>query len=316
MLVLFGVVPVVVAFFVALSFLGQQEAPPPPEDPEIVVEKEAPPPPPEPEYRVVLSAARDLPVGTLIGRGDLRRLDLDISVAPGEFIALEEDASLRDYYGFAAREAVPAGTPIARAALIGPHQNGFLATVLRPGTRAVTIRVGQATSRAGLVDPGDRVDVILSAELRVGEQSPEVFARTIVEDVRVVGVDNRVAGAAPGDPTITTVTLEVSPPDGDRLVLAGHEGQLSISVRALVPADQHAPSEAVAMREVLLGARTGGALEELESRLRGEIMDVEERLLMEMEESAEPPVDTVRIYRGGESVEEVVFTRTPSGEDW
>ena len=312
MLVVFGVVPVVAAFFVALSFLGKQEVQTQPAPVEQVVEEEPPPP----EIRTVLAAARELPVGTLVGDGDLDELVLELSALEAGYVVVSDDSNARTYRGYAVRQALPPGTPITRSALVGPGQKGFLAAVLRPGTRAVTIRVGAATSQAGLIDPGDRVDVILSAELKVDEQERKVYARTIVEDVRIVAVDHRVNDEEPEQTEVLTATLEVSPPDGDRLVVAEHEGRLSLAVRSLTAVARPPPSEAVALREVLLASEPvsfdADVLEELEDRLLVEIAETEERLRMAREDAV-PALDTVRIYRGGGPVEEVVFERvTPA----
>ena len=319
MLVLFGVVPVVAAFFVALSFLGEQEVEPQSVQVPPIVEEEEPPPP---ETRTVLAAARDLPVGTLLGEDDLSELALEVSAVESGYIVSSDDSNTRSYRGYAVRKALAGGVAITRSALVGPGQKGFLATVLRPGTRAVTVRVGPATSQAGLIDPGDRVDVILSAELKIDEQEVKVFARTIVEDVRVVAVDNRVNGEEPENIEVITATIEVLPPDGDRLVLAEHEGRLSLAVRSLVSVAGQPASEAVALPEVLLASEPDSfdsdALEELEYRLLAEIAESENRLresLEPMEEPTEPPLDTVRIFRGAESVEEVVFERVSPPSD-
>ena len=308
MLVLFGVVPVVAAFFVALSFLGQQEV----ESPQVAVQPVVDEAPPPPETRLVLAAARDLSVGTLIGGGDLSELELEVSALESEHILVDDASDARTFRGYAVRQEISNGTPLTRSTLVGPGQRGFLAAVLRPGTRAVTVRVGPATSRAGLIDPGDRVDVVLSAELRVSEQELKVFARTIVEDVRVVAVDHRLNGEEPEHTEVVTATLEVSPSDGDRLVLAEHEGTLSLAVRSLAPSERLSRNEPVALREVLLATDSVsfdiGTMEEMEGRLLSEIAGSEERMRRAME-SAEPVLDTVRIIRGDQSVEEVVFER-------
>ena len=314
MLVLFGVVPVVAAFFVALSFLGQQEVEAPPAAVEPLADAEPPPP----ETSTVLAAARDLPVGTLVGGGDLSEIELEVSAIESEHVLVDNDSNVRTYRGYAVRTALSSGMPLTRSALIGPGQKGFLAAVLRPGARAVTVRVGSATGQAGLIDPGDRVDVILSAELEVDEQELTVFARTIVEDVRVVAVDHRLNGEDPERPEVITATLEVSPPDGDRLVLAEHEGSLSLAVRSLVAVAGQPRSEAVALREVLLAsepdALDANALRELEDRLLAEMMASEDRLWDAIEAgdaaaTPEPVLDTVRIYRGVEPAQEVTFER-------
>ena len=348
MLVLFGVVPVVVAFFVALSFLGKQEVEPPP--PQVEGQPSVEEEPPPPETRTVLSASRALPIGTLIGEGDLEALELEASEVGSEQILVDGDSSARELRGHAVRRALAAGEPISRSALVGPGQKGFLAAVLRPGTRAVTVRVGQATSQAGLIDPGDRVDVILSAELRVDGQESRVFARTIVRDARVVAVDQRLNGEEAERSELVTATLEVSPPDGDRLVLAEHEGRIALAVRSLAAMEGVPPGEAVVLQDILLPPELI-ALSEERQRREGELQDLtirtqladsreqlrnassEERrglereqgalsLMLQVAESrdqlraarkrAGTTLDTVRIYRGVEPAQEVVFER-PAG---
>ena len=339
MLVLFGVLPVVAAFFVALSFLGEQEVEPTQAEVKPVTE-EAPPPPPEPpETRQVFAAARAMPAGTLIGEDDLIKLELDPDavrkehiIVPNE-VVLEEivpgEQAIHPLRGHVVREALAEGAPLTRSAVVGPGQRGFLAAVLRPGARAVTIRVGPATSHAGLIDPGDRVDVILSAELAVDGGDRSVFARTIVEDVRVVAIDRQIGSGAdsPGGgedgeierTEMMTATLEASPAQGDRLVLGEHEGRLSLAVRSLAAvtvAQNASEAEAVDLREMLLSSPEFTASEERLRRaqelndlsIRTQIVESKKQLRAAVESGA-TKLDAVRIFRGSEPPEEVVFER-------
>ena len=304
LIVLFGVVPVVAAFFAALYFL-KDEASNPAEAKAVPAVAKAPPAPEPPERRKVLAAARALPVGTLIGEEDLTKLALDLEAVRKGHILVEdrdedgdEDEAADLLRGYAVRESLRSGEALVWSSVVGPGQRGFLAAVLRPGTRAVTIRVGPATSHAGLIDPGDRVDVILSAELQATERERSVLARTIVEDVRVVAVDRRVGNGAgssggaaesPGDAAgaerteMITATLEVSPAQGDRLVLGEHEGKLSLAVRSLAASAPRISDAAVELRDLLLSPESvdAGALED---RLREELALMEERLQAEEEE--------------------------------
>lgn len=336
MLVLFGVLPVVAAFFVALQFLGDPEPEPEPERVEAAPADEGPPPEP-PETRKVLAAARALPVRTLLGKDDLTGLEFDPAaveedyediyvVATGETTADELRKKLR---GYAVRQAIAEGAPLTHSAVVGPRQKGFLTAVLRPGARAVTIRVGPATSHAGLIDPGDRVDVILSAELAVDGGERSVQARTIVEDVRVVAIDDRPGSAADWvvggvdekveRTEIMTATLEASPVQADRLVLGGHEGSLSLAVRSLVDAqvsDKAPAGEAVDLREMLLSSSEYSASEARRRRaqvlndlsVRTQIVESKEQLQAATQRGA-TSTETVRIFRGSEPAEEVVFER-------
>lgn len=331
MLVLFGVLPVVVAFFFALSYLEEQEQEQ--QQAEVTPVVEEPPEPEPPPMREVLAAARALPMGTLIGKDDLTTLVLaPDAVRADHFVAddaVSADALAGMPRGHAVREAIAEGVPLLRSAIVGPRQKGFLATVLKPGSRAVTIRVGPATSHAGLIDPGDRVDVILTAELAVGEGERSTVARTIVEDVRVVAIDHRlgtveepVAGeseAGSVEPAaFVTATLEALPPQADRLVLGEHEGRLSLVVRSLAVAQDSdaAPAVAVDLREILLTptefsaseARLQRARQLEDLTVRTQIVESKEQHRAAVEASADR-LQAVKVFRGTEPAEEVVFKR-------
>ena len=324
MLVLFGLLPVVAAFFVALSFLGEEE--PGPTQVEVAPVAEEPPPEPESPAQEVLVATRALPVGTLLEEDSLARRSLGSDPVDAEHFVAVDDTSSQALRGHVVREAIAAGAPLTRSAVLGPRQQGFLATVLKPGFRAVTIRVGPATSHAGLVDPGDRVDVILSAEVALDGGDRSAFARTVVEDVRVVAIDRRPGtGAEPAEggedaerTEIVTATLEASPAQGDRLVLGEREGTLSLAVRSLTAAEDPtdtAPS-AVDLREMLLSsaefsaseARVARARELNDIAVRRQIFEEREQLRAAIDGSADR-LQAVRIFRGTEPAEEVVFKR-------
>ena len=343
LIVLFGVVPVVAAFFAALSFIEGKAI-----EPVAAVAEDVPPPPAPPEERKVFAAARELPVGTLIGEGDLTAVALKATAVRRDHVVVDDDdeaaAARDDLRGYAVRKALASGEVFVRSAVVAPGQRGFLAAVLRPGSRAVTIQVGPATSHAGLIDPGDRVDVILSAEVQSTDRERSVLARTIVEDVRVVAVDHRVGNgleAPGGDPgasgadgglvrtEMITATLEVSPEQGDRLVLGEHEGKLSLAVRSLAVAARRASSPAVELNELMLSPNVeppppplppeaNDNADALEERLRAELAALEERLRARREDEPPPktvappakgdaPLTTVRVFRGNHPAEEVLF---------
>ena len=327
MLVLFGVLPVVVAFFVALSFLEEQEIESPPIAKVPAVEEEPPPPP---ETRKVFAAVRALPVGTLLGKDDLIPIELELAVLDEEEYLLvaktgidgtTEGTTKAGLRGYAVREAIAEGAPLTQASVVGPRQKGFLATVLRPGARAVTIRVGAATSHAGLIDPGDLVDVILSAELGIHGGERVVFARTVAEDVRVVAIDRRVdrKDREVERGSMTTATLEASPAQADRLVLGEHEGRLSLAVRSLVDAtvaENAKQSDAVELREMLLSSPDFTAskarlrrVEELgDLSMRQQLIESRAQLRAAMEADARK-LDRIRVFRGTAPAEVVEFER-------
>jgi len=252
---LLGVVPMIGAVFVMRFFLPTAE----PERTPAPVQQAAPAPVIEeaPEEVMVLAAARALPVGTLLADEHLSEVGIGEDLVRRWHIETED----LDYdelpYGYVVREALAAGAPVVWSSLVGPRQRGFLAAVLRPGMRAITVRLGAGTRHSGLVDPGDRVDVVLTASSRDGGRE-NVLARTILEDVRVVAVDRRIGtGSSDGGgeverTEIATATLEVLPSQTGVLALGELEGELSLAVRPLAASGAAAePGDAVDMRSLL-----------------------------------------------------------------
>ena len=258
--------------------------------------KPAPAPKPKKEARKILAAARDLPVGTLLRGEDLTGVELPKEEVRRAHVVVKDASTVESLRGHAVREAIAEGAPLIRSAVVAPGQRGFLAAVLAPGTRAATIQLGAGTSHAGLIDPGDRVDVILTARMRLDDKTESVFTRTILENVRVVAVDRQVDAGAGSDgkevkrAKIVTATLEVSPDQAGLLALGEHEGTLALVVRpiaaAAVPRD---PADAVDLR-ALLDMREPEKPEDAEPPKT---------------ELTPPPPRSVRIVRGSKVSEEV-----------
>jgi len=147
------------------------------------------------------------------------------------------------------RHPLPAGELIRAEDIMRPGDHGFLAAVLEPGNRGITLGVDATTGSAGLIWPGDRVDVILTqaisdAGIPIGRR---VVAETVLRNARVIAIDQQLVqgDAAPGDSRNRTVTLEVSPDTAERLSVAMRLGRLSLS---LVAAGDSQPRDMAAGR--------------------------------------------------------------------
>ena len=206
-----------------------------------------PAPAPEPGgSQRMLVATRYLPVGRLVEDGDLAGEPLPAAEIPRGALG---EGKAKEALGSAIRVAVDAGAAIVDTDLVRPGARGFLALILAPGMRAVSVAIGPATRQAGLIDPGDRVDVIFTASPPAVEGlESETFlptmdgarlSRTIFEDLRVLAIDRTVRAPSLGgeDPPderseIATATLEVAPEQAPALIHAGREGTLGLVVRS------------------------------------------------------------------------------------
>ena len=69
-----------------------------------------------------------------------------------------------DYIGAVVREPILAGEPIVGRKIVRAGDSGYLAAYLEPGMRAMAIAVTVESAAGGFILPGDRVDVVLTAE--------------------------------------------------------------------------------------------------------------------------------------------------------
>jgi pilus assembly protein CpaB len=148
------------------------------------------------------------------------------------------------FTGWVARQPVSAGEPITEAKIIAPGNRGFLAAVLRPGRRAVSVPVSTTSGISGFVFPGDQVDLIITYSIqeqpRPGQtQSGPLdhkVSETVLRDVRVIAIDQKLdVKAGEANPNVKNATLEVTPKESEIIALASEMGKLSLSLRSLVP---------------------------------------------------------------------------------
>jgi pilus assembly protein CpaB len=201
---------------------------------------------------MVLAAAQALRTGTLLRAEDVHWLDWSDAVPAGAMVrpsqqdrAAQPDADLQalsSVYGAVLKQRVDPNMPILSAIIVKPGDRGFLAAVLAPGYRAVSIGVNPVSGASGLIFPGDHVDLILTQDFQKGEEpiSRRSVSETIVTNVRVLAIDQRLQEASPDPksqvPIPRTVTLEVLPKQAEMINVAVQLGTLSLALRS-VPLD-------------------------------------------------------------------------------
>jgi len=188
----------------------------------------------------VLTAARAVHAGALLKPDDLA----SVEIAPEDKSAdatIDSVESRTALLGAMMRRSLNPGEEVHAADLLRPGDRGFLAAVLQPGTRAITVAVDSVTGSAGLIWPGDHVDLILTQTLAndLAPAGRRVAAETALSDVRVIAIDQQIVEGADATSRATqarTITLEVSPEQAERVSVAVRLGRLSLVVRAASPA--------------------------------------------------------------------------------
>jgi pilus assembly protein CpaB len=121
------------------------------------------------------------------------------------------------------------GEPILRSKITGPGQRALLSSLLDEGKRAVTLRVDDVRGVAGFILPGDFVDVVLIAE--DGPPRRENYSEILLQHLKVLAVD-QLASERQEQPTVAkAVTVEVTPEQAQKLLLATNIGKLSLILR-------------------------------------------------------------------------------------
>ena len=206
-----------------------------------------------PQATEILVTRNALGAGTFVG-------DDDLAWRPWPAEGLSEAYVIRgrraaeDFVGAVVRTSVTAGEPVTAARVVFPGERGFLAAVLTPGMRAVSVPVNATTGISGFVFPGDRVDLILTMRVRAtdeeGSGKTRFFSEMLIGDVRVLAIDQKIEMPDGGASVAKTATLEVTAKDTEKIALAIEMGGLSLSLRSL--ANEADPLSLVAVA-------TGGA---------------------------------------------------------
>jgi len=122
-----------------------------------------------------------------------------------------------------------AGEAILEDKLAPKGSEGGFSSVIPPGMRALTVSVNNYSGVGGFVLPNTRVDVLVTvpSPYRKGDS----ITKIILEDIKVLAVD-QIYEREKDDPVkVQTVTLLVSPKQAEQLVLASTEGKLQLSLR-------------------------------------------------------------------------------------
>jgi len=216
------------------------------------------------------------------------------------------------FAGWVVRQPMTPGEPLTEAKMIAPGNRGFLAAVLRPGMRAVTVSVSTQSGIAGFVFPGDQVDLLVTYSvqeqprpgLQPGPLVDHKISETVLRDIRVIAIDQKL-DAKPGEANgnLRTATLEVTPKQSEIIALATDMGKLSLSLRSLVPG----PGE--------LKQENADLTADAQSTPLSETYTVDSDISPLLRSPNKPnggALDTVTILRGGQNSSASNTTMTPT----
>ena len=193
------------------------------------------------QSREVMVAAASIAAGSVLAPGMLAK-----RAVPERFLASDAYAPelAAEVAGRRVLRALRSGEPLTASALESAASPA-LSSLIEPGLRAITIPVDESSASAGLVAPGDLVDLLLLTR-DAGSPAGEAAVRPLLQAVRVVATGrqtHRPPPRAPGDPegastgssesdnAFATLTLHVRPEDAERILLGERIGEVAVLLR-------------------------------------------------------------------------------------
>ncbi|MDB2437785.1 Flp pilus assembly protein CpaB [Hellea sp.] len=211
------------------------------------------------EYVKVLVAAKNLPLGSRLNEAAFEWKQWPAEAVSPAFISNDlrpnADAELLNAI---VRSPIVEGEPINEGKLVKSGESGVLAALLRPGMRAVTTRISVDTAAGGFIQPGDRVDVILTQSVQrtrtdgnQGANQRIYISDTVFENVHVLAIDQTFSTSAESGASKigSTATFEMSQKDAELLQQAVAKGDLTLTLRGIRNSRATAPTTATFDKE-------------------------------------------------------------------
>lgn len=218
--------------FVAKGYVDSQQAAAAPEGPEMVK---------------VVVASQDIAFGSVIEAQALTTIAWPLDALPRgtytEYNSLLPEAGQPPRR---ARRAIAQGELIRTARVSDFGEKVTIVQTLSPDHRAMAVKVSAETAVGGFVTPGDRVDILLTQG-----RGEDLTTVTILQNARVIGVDQDANEETDTPGVARTVTVEVTPEESQRLALAQRAGTLSLALRKIDATEPDEPLESIVLSDVL-----------------------------------------------------------------
>jgi pilus assembly protein CpaB len=112
---------------------------------------------------------------------------------------------------------------------------GGVAAVVKEGKRAVSVRGDKVIGLAGFINPGNRVDVLVTVKDPDGQKET---TKIVLEDILVLATGTQVQEKGKAEPSpVDVFTLEVTPEEAERLSLAANEGKIQLALRNITDSE-------------------------------------------------------------------------------
>src|SRR6266536_6184689 len=177
----------------------------------------------------VVIAKEEIPLGTKIVADQLALAPIPNGSAPqGAFRKID------DVVGRVAITPIGVRETISTMKLAPEGMGGGLSAVIPEGYRAMTVKVDDVVGVSGFVMPGSYVDVVavIVPSARQGVEAGPI-SKIVLQHIKVLASGAKIDSPEnQREPTaVKAVTLQVTPEEAEKLVLAANEGKLQLVMR-------------------------------------------------------------------------------------
>ncbi len=188
----------------------------------------------------VLVMVRDVKVGELLRPDDFEWKDWpDTTLNPNYYTQDISPTAIEDLTGSVVRTAMVEQEPLLPQKIVRKGETGYMAALLTPGLRAVSVEISTDKASGGFILPGDRVDVMVTYQIEMtdpvtGAVDTRPNTTIILENVRILAIDQQFRSEEGGQYAIgSTATVELKPEMARLLVMAERIGEVSLALRSL-----------------------------------------------------------------------------------
>ena len=195
----------------------------------------------------VVTAAQSISHGRILRPEHLKEVEWPAHAVPeGSFQSIIELLGIEDE-----RVTLSTFTPgevITRQRVSGPGQKPSLALMLKPGMRAIAVRVNAVLGVGGFIMPGDRVDLLLTENVEDDDTGKIATTDVLLRDVRILAIDQQTEDPEYKPRVVSTVTIEVALVDAQKVALATTKGAISLALRSVFAEPEKQVAEAKPVR--------------------------------------------------------------------
>jgi pilus assembly protein CpaB len=195
--------------------------------------------------RTKLVAGSDKKTAVVVAKFELQRGDvidassMAVREVPAQYVSSSVISPDRfdSVAGSRLGRSMRSGEPLLLEYLKVENDLAGLSHRLKPGSRAVTIHVDEVNALSGMLQPGDRIDLLMSARGSEAASRAGVnreLTIPLMQDVLVLATGKQVGQTPDTDNKgriFTSITMELTPDQAQRLVTAQRGGRLTAMLR-------------------------------------------------------------------------------------